>query len=121
MYQIPGATGVGGQGGLSRPLSGARSPSCSGKVPCGPQHRSQELGHVVRAETEMSEEQEGREEHWSPAGSLDLCAWAAGSQPAIPFISGSACLLENLYQLCYINRNTGNWARNAKITQNPKS
>lgn len=69
----------------------------------------------------MSEEQEGREERCSPAGLLDLCAWAAGSQPAIPFISGFVCLLENLYQLCYINRNTENWARNARITQNPKS
>lgn len=36
----------------------------------------------------------GREECCSPAGLLDLGVWAAGSQPAIPFISGIVCLLE---------------------------
>lgn len=69
----------------------------------------------------MSEEQDRREKCCSPAGLLDLCVGAAGSQPAIPFLSGFVCLLEHLYQLCYVNRNIENGARNGKVTRNPKT
>lgn len=69
--------------------------------------------------TGMSQEQKGREEHYSPAGSLDLCMGVAGSLTTIPFISGFLCLHEKLYQLCCINSNTENWARNGNITRAP--
>lgn len=67
----------------------------------------------------MSQEQEGREELFSPAASLHLCKGVEGSLTAIPFISGFLCLLEKLYQLCYTNRNTENWVRKTKITRTP--
>lgn len=114
-YQNPSPAGAGGQDSLSRLSAGGHSPSCSSKPPRGPQQCFE--GHPRTAG--MSQEQEGREEHYSPAASLDLCMGVAGSLTAIPFISGFLCLFEELYQLCHITRNTENWARNAKITRIP--
>lgn len=49
--------------------------------------------------------------HW-------LCMWAAGSWPAIPFISGFVCLLENLLALWY-KQECKNWAGNTKKCRSP--
>lgn len=50
--------------------------------------------------------------HW-------LCMWVAGSWPAIPFISGFVCLLENLPALWY-KQECRNWDGNTKKRQKPK-